>query len=159
MILKCNFPFSITGKLLVNDALEALKTGVPMEDLPPVAPHHLAVYLSAAQAERVRPFAADAGLQLGQAVERLAYGIYQARRRGSQLDAGPAVTESERHRAYLIGEAIGGLAAGQIVIGEASTGLGKSRVLAHAAQHLLRGKKNIVWVAAPTVVRAAASSG
>ena len=152
MTLKCDFPFEISGKRIALDAIEAASMQVPMAELPPVTPHHVAVYLSTAQAEILQPLADRSGLKLAVAVERLAYGLFQHRRRGErQIDLGRG-SETNRLRKFLLSEIKAGIDSEQIVIAEASTGFGKSRVLGQAAEHVLSAdKKSVLWVAAPTI--------
>ena len=152
MTIKCDFPFEISGKNIALDAIEAVSLQVPAAELPPKTPHHVAVYLSSAQVAVLQPIAEHAGLKLAVAVERLAYGLFQHRRRGKQqIDLGRG-NETNRLRKFLLSEIKTGIDARQVVIAEASTGLGKSRVLGQAAEHVLTADKtSVLWVAAPTI--------
>ena len=153
MNFKCDYPFSVSGKLLATSALEALALGLKPERLPPKPGHHMAVYLSADQRAILLPAAAKLELKPAELVEQLAYALHHFRRRGQeQSSSESSLSETERNRKYLLREITAGLDAGQITLAEASTGIGKSRILAQAADHILSSSpKAIVWVAAPTV--------
>ena len=153
MHIKCSFPHDIAGRLLIANATEAIQLDVPPEPLPPVCEHSMAVYLSTEQQKLMGEFAATHGISVRETVETLAYGLYQHRRRGQSVpDAAVPVSEVERNRAHLLSEIKEGLALGQIVLAEGSTGIGKSRILSQTAAHIMdTAPAHRVWVAAPTI--------
>jgi ATP-dependent DNA helicase DinG len=148
VIVKCSYPVLLSGKSLLEEALEGLAQGVVLEEIPEVPRHSIVVYLGEAQARRLSAIGTRTKLSLGKVVEQMAYGLHQARLRSRGEKKEGDLSEVERQRARLVSETIAGLDGGQIVLAEASTGLGKSRALAHAARHLLKADAR-VWVAAP----------
>lgn len=148
-LIKCSYPVKTTGAQLVSDALKAILAGLRPEPLPPETPHHITTYVSDANARQL----AETGTPLAEAIPALAYATHQQRLREQRAKPAPlGETEDDRNRAYLLSEAIAGLDAGQITLGEASTGLGKSRILARSAAHLLaKNPRFIIYVAAPTL--------
>ncbi len=153
MYFDCVYPYKTTGAALLSEAVTALDRNIAPEELPPMATHHCTVYLADGKKEAISAAARRYGVEIPVIVGRLAYGKHQADRRGqaSEPEIGKGLSETEGKRLHLVREVIRGLEQDRVVIGEASTGIGKSRILGQAARHLLADPQSRVCVAGPTL--------
>lgn len=122
--------------------------------IPPAAPKtQISVYVSPVNWSYLQGACEVFKLAPVDAVVRLAYAFQDHRDRvvPPKPEKKPEL-EIDRIQRLMLAEIEDGLKAKQICLAEASTGSGKSRVLAKATASILeRDKKAVVWVAAPTI--------